>query len=126
MTPPDAIRSRSISSVEDTLKSSRSVHLVLVGVSATVALFAASPREVEKYLDAKRDLIVLRQADFKDFVRHERLLVESEALNLEWLGPDTLFPSGRIIASLSPFDLFAVTYDADPSDGTIDQLLRFI
>jgi hypothetical protein len=113
------------SSVEELLKSARSVYLVLIGVCAAVALFAASPREVQKYVNAQKCLNTLRMIDFGDFVHHEQDLLQTATSKLSWLQPPELFPNGRIETSLSPLDLFSVTYGPDPSQGTVDELLKF-
>jgi len=65
--------------VEEFLKSARSVYLVLVGVCAAIALFAASPREVERYISAKNDLHAVRAINFAVFLEYERGLVAAEA-----------------------------------------------
>jgi hypothetical protein len=111
--------------IEESLKSARSVYLVLMGVCAAIALFAASPRDVERYSKASRELRTIRALDFADFVRYEQGLIATNAARISWLQPAVLFPKGRIVASLSPLDLFPAVFAGDPKDGKINQVLDF-
>lgn len=97
--------------MEETLKSIRSVHLVMIGVCAAIALFAASPREIDRYAHAQKELVALREIDLTDLKLHVGNVIAAKVAHLPWLQPGTLFPLGKITASLRPLDLFPVRFD---------------
>jgi hypothetical protein len=116
--------------VEESLKSARSVHLVLFASCAAVALFAASPRQIDKYVKAREELEALRAIDLGELVGYENELIIRHTSSVEWLKPSNLFPGGYITASMRPEDLFPITYDAPaaktlPNEGTIEDWLKF-
>lgn len=116
--------------MEESLKSARSVHLVLIGVCAAIALFAALPRETDKYLNARTELEALRMIDLADFVRHQKNLIIAHVSPVAWLQPQLLFPNGKIKTSLSPFDLFPFQLDEPAVKGlqegaAIEEWIRF-
>lgn len=95
--------------MEETLKSVRSIHLVLAGVCAAIAIFAASPRQIGAYSRAKKELEALRQLDLEDLRREIKEEVQERLPgSLPWIKPSSLFPAGKITASLSPLDLFRI------------------
>src|SRR5437868_52679 len=116
--------------MEESLKSARSAHLVLIGVCAAIALFAASPRETDRYLSARDELEALRVLDLSDLVIYEKKLINSRAATLGWLQLQALFPSGRITTSLLPIDLFPFSSDESAAkhlhdSGTIEDWFAF-
>jgi hypothetical protein len=96
--------------MEETLKTVRAVNLALIAVCAAIAIFAASPRKTDIYTHAKVELEALRELDLSDFANQVSSKVSAAIANLSWLQPHTLFGNGRIVASLSPFDLFPVRW----------------
>ena len=115
--------------MEESLKSARWVHLVLIGVCAAIALFAASPRETDRYLSARDELEALRLLNLPDLIAYEKNLINRRASTLVWLQPQALFPNGRISTSLTPIDLFPFSSDEAAAKhlrdaGTIEDSLH--
>lgn len=96
--------------MEETLKSVRSIHLVVIGLCVAIAIFAASPRS-DIYGKAKAELEALREVRLEELRAEIERDVRKLTDDLPWLEPATLFPNGQVLPSLSPAALFHIRYN---------------